>query len=198
MVGAVAGLGTLVLLAGCTGEGVAGVSVSPSADAGAAEVSAAPTSITPPATAAEVNPVELAEDFPEAQSVEDVAGATAFATRFLSSYHDIVGEAPALFAALTTADCDFCSGVKDHYEQVASENAELSGGAIEARAVDSKSGLQQDGTWAIEFEVDVEDLVRTSSDGASEVIDDGGPGLATVILIYEDHWRVQYVGAERT
>ncbi len=192
----------VAVLTGCTG-GDGPVEVSPTADAGSPTATVSPSaspsvtaSPTPRSTVLAVD--DVIAQLPEEALTEDFPGADAFASYFLDNYQALAREQPSLFAALSDPACQFCNSVSGAYEQSTVNNTTVEGGDVEILSDYGYGGIQDDGTFGIEYQVRTTDLAERDPDGTIVREVEGGEGVASVIIRHEGHWIVEEVGAERT
>ncbi|WP_062135222.1 DUF6318 family protein [Demequina aestuarii] len=180
---------------GCGGDPEPIVTETPTATPA---LSDSPTpSPTPSPSATPLTDEEVIAAIPPLARQEDFIGAQEFAKYFLTQYHTLMRTEPQLFDALSKPSCRFCSVVQEHYGQVAANGHQLTDGHVTVTSDAAKGGLQEDGTWGVVLDISVDTLVEVDADGAKVEETAGGPGSATLLLSYTDHWVVLEVSAEQ-
>ncbi|WP_174435647.1 hypothetical protein [Demequina flava] len=200
--GALAALGILVGATACTGGGSAAPSVSPTADAGEALPSASPsaspsTSPSPSPSPTELSVEEVRAQLPEAALTEDFPGADAFASYFLDNYQGLSQQNPLLFKALSADTCDFCQSVATAHTRLREDGVTIAGGDLEIVSDQGYGGQQVDGTFGLEYDFATSDLVETAADGTVIREVAGSEGRATIIVNFDEHWKVEAVGSDQ-
>lgn len=153
---------------------------------------------TPSPSPTELTEEEVLAAIPENARTEDFWGAQEFTRYFLENYQEMMQTAPEGFDVLTSEDCGFCSNVKEVYAAVEDRGNVLEGGRIVAAGQLAQGGVQDDGTWGVKFPIDVDVMVERGSDGEVVETFEGGPGVAEVLLVFDDHWKVLELSAEES
>ncbi|WP_144268219.1 DUF6318 family protein [Demequina sp. NBRC 110055] len=200
---AVAGLGVLVaVLAGCTNDPEPIVTTTPTLSptaSPAASSSPSPTP-TPSPSATALTEEEVLAQIPENARNESLGDAFAFAQFFvIESQRMMIGFDTELFAALSSTECVFCNNSLELADDLQQKDLRIEGGEIEISDALPDGGLQADGTWRIEFEIDVGEQRTLDADGS--VVETVPPNhlVASVVLNHDgSRWQVEGVGAKES
>lgn len=186
--------GATAVLSSCTGDPGPIVTQTPSLTATAEPVtpSASPApSVTPEE--------ELLAMIPENARGEDFQSATQFAKFFVQLYPDLFKKGdPQLFRALSTPSCEFCASALETYDAFIASGNSYAGGDIETPdVVQFTGGLQPDGTWLVQFPMDIASSTTTTADGSSVgTIEAASLRTAVALEFTEGHWAVLGVNFE--
>ncbi|WP_152648069.1 hypothetical protein [Demequina sediminicola] len=188
----------IFILAGCTGDIENPADASPTASATTSPTTVAPGDASPSPSATALTADEVAALLPDSTSPQDFPSADAFASYFLDNYQALAREQPELFAALSSPNCKFCASVMAGYEQARADQVTIAGGDLVILSAHGYGGIQEDGTFGIEYDFETTPLIETDADGTvtREVAESSG--VASIIVRYEDHWVVEEVGSEQS
>jgi hypothetical protein len=142
---------------------------------------------------------ELLAQIPENARGEDFQSASNFAKFFVRLYPGLFkGGDPQMFEAVSAPSCEFCASALESYEAFTLSGDEYAGGEITTPDAEHfTGGLQTDGTWLLQFPMEIASSVTTTADGKSVGRIDAATLTTAVALEFTDgHWVVLGVNFE--
>ncbi|MCB2411329.1 DUF6318 family protein [Demequina sp. TTPB684] len=164
-----------------------------------APVTAEPVS-SPSPTPSVTPEEELLEQIPENARGEDFQSASNFAKFFVQLYPELFKSGDAeLFATLSAPSCEFCESALESYEAFAASGDNYTGGDIQTPdPAQFTGGLQPDGTWLVQFPMEIEASATTSAAGAPVGTTQPASVRTAVALEFTDgRWMVLGINSEK-
>lgn len=153
--------GATAVLSACSDSVDPVVSESPSVPV---VVTPSPT-VSPTPTA--LTDEELLELIPESSRAENFGGAANFAGFFVREYQRMFAEHDsALFAFVSGEECQFCASSLQSFAEDEAAGSTVTGGEITPDVDRALGGLQDDGTWLIQFPMSVAEANYFNADGS--------------------------------
>ena len=180
-----AALAVAVMVSACNGDPEPVVTPSPTPSETVSE--SPPPSPTPTPSATALTEEEILAAIPEAARSEDFLGAVYFSQFFIELYPAMFTEQPetALFAALSSPECVFCTSSLESAQASAEAGAISQGGEFtwtDDPLGAPRGGLEQDGFWYIEQPFSVAETTNYKSDGSQGPSAPAASGLVTLKL----------------
>lgn len=188
--------GATVSLSACTGDPGPVASVTPKPTPSAGVVVSETPSVSP--SPAALSDEELLALIPEDARAENFGSAVNFASFFVREYQRMFLEHDsALFAFVSGDTCGFCASALQSFAEDEAVGNTVAGGDITPDYIQARGGLQDDGTWLVQFSMDVEEAKYFNSDGTLRTTEAAAAFNVGVLLEREqDHWTVAGLNLE--
>jgi len=110
------------------------------------------------------------EELPEFALQEDALGAGTFALYFVASFQTMYdNNDPSLYELVSAPSCEFCTDALAQHKTFVAGQHSNAGGRITSPLESVLGTLQSDGTWLVQFPIDIEPL--TTYDAGGEVLE---------------------------
>ena len=132
------------------------------------------------------------DEFPDFALQEDALGAGTFALYFVVSYQAMYDDNdPSLYELVSAPSCGFCTEALSQHAKFVEDQWSTEGGAISSPLESVLGTLQEDGTWLVQFPIDIEPLTTYDASGAIvETLPAEHYGVGVVLEHNGEFWMV--------
>jgi hypothetical protein len=123
---------------------------------------------------------------------EDALGAGTFTLYFVANYQAMYDDNdPSLYELVSAPSCEFCADALAQHAEFVEDQRSTEGGAITSPLESVLGSLQADGTWLVQFPIDIAPLTTYDASGSViETLPAEHYGVGVVLEHNGDFWTV--------